>query len=483
MQDIFSITYIVQGIVKAEGESPYIEFKENNGDPDEMGEYISALSNMALLNGVPFGYLIWGVSDKTHQFVGTTLSFKNWKKGGQEILAYWKNLLTPSFALEDYELEIEGHHVLVLRIPAATHFATTFKKQAYCRVGTNKKNIKEYPLLEKELWQKLEDTSPEKRVVLSELSKQQVEEELMMKSYYSSLNVPLPNREEEWLSSFTREGFILEREKEFYSITAYGALLFGKNLFSFAGLENKLIRIVRYNTIDRLETMGKYEFNEGYVSSFEKAFAQIMALIQKADTFIQGIRHNQYSLPPIAIREALGNALIHQDLLSTGGPLVEVFPNRVEFSNPGSLDVPLDRLIDSSPKPRNEKMASFLRRINIGDTAGSGFDKIVASLEKEHLPPMKVEQTPSGVRVILFFAKSFDQLLTSEKQKAIYDHVVLAYLSSTLATNSSIRERFGLGERAKYQISRLLFQAVSEGIIKKTNGSDKKDSAYIPYWA
>ncbi len=483
MQDISTITYIVQGIVKAGGESPYIEFKENNDDPDEMGEYISALSNMALLNGVPYGYLIWGVNDKTHEFVGTTLSFNSWKKGGQEILAYWKNLLTPSLALEDYEIEIDGHHILVLRIPAATHFETTFKKQAYCRIETNKKNIKEYPFLEKELWQKLDDTSPEKRIVLSNLNSAQVESELDMKAYYSALGFPLPNNQEEWLSSFSIEGFVVEREKEFYSITAYGALLFGKQLYSFAGLENKMIRIVRYNTSDRLETMGKYEFNEGYVLSFEKAYTQIMSFLQIADTFVQGIRKNQYALPSISIREALGNTLIHQDLLSEGGPLVEIFPNRVEFSNPGRLDIPIDRLIDSSPKPRNEKMASFLRRINIGDTARSGFDKIVASLEKEHLPPMKVEQTPSGVRVILFFAKGFDQLLTSEKQKAIYDHVVLAYLSSRQATNSSIRERFGLEEQAKYQISRLLAQAVSEGLIKKVNGFDKKDTIYIPYWA
>ena len=37
-----------------------------------------------------------------------------------------------------------------------------------------------------------------------------------------------------------------------------------------------------------------------------------------------------------AVREILANALIHQDLAVTGsGPVVEVFSDRVDFTNPG----------------------------------------------------------------------------------------------------------------------------------------------------
>ncbi len=483
MQDLISISYIVRGIINEKTENAYIEFKENNSDPDEIGEYISALSNMALLCDSPFGYLIWGINDKSRELVGTKLSFKAWKKGGQEILAYWKNFLTPTLAIEDYELEIDQKHVLVLRIPAAAHFASTFKKQAYCRIESSKKNIKEYPLLEKRLWQKLENTSAERKIVASSLSETDLLDSLDFHSYYESLGIPLPHQKEEWIHSFSREKFIFEQEKGSFSLTSLGALLFGKTIISFSGLENKAIRIVRYNGDDRLETQGRYELNEGYAMSFEKAYSEILALIQLPDIFINGVRKNNYALPPIAIREALANCLIHQDLLSTGGPLVEVFSNRIEFSNPGSLDAPIDRLIDSSPSPRNEKMASFLRRINIGDTAGSGFDKIVASLEKAHLPPAKIEQTPTGVRLTLYFEKSFSLYTQKEKLDAIYDHVVLAYLSARIANNSSIRERFALDETAKFQISRLLASSIEEGRIKKAQGSNKKDASYIPYWA
>ena len=40
-------------------ETEWVEFKHNNADPQEMGEYISALANSAALSGKNSGYLIW----------------------------------------------------------------------------------------------------------------------------------------------------------------------------------------------------------------------------------------------------------------------------------------------------------------------------------------------------------------------------------------------------------------------------------------
>ena len=48
-------------------ELPWIEFKENNCDPQMIGEYISALSNTATLFGRSNAFLIWGVSDDSHE--------------------------------------------------------------------------------------------------------------------------------------------------------------------------------------------------------------------------------------------------------------------------------------------------------------------------------------------------------------------------------------------------------------------------------
>lgn len=56
----------------------------------------------------------------------------------------------------------------------------------------------------------------------------------------------------------------------------------------------------------------------------------------------------------------------HQDLSMTGvGPTVELFNDRVEVRNPGVPLLETLRLIDLPPRSRNEKMASFMRRIGM----------------------------------------------------------------------------------------------------------------------
>jgi ATP-dependent DNA helicase RecG len=58
-------------------ETEWVEFKENVTDPEMIGKRLSGLANSAALLGKPFGYLVWGVEDETHDLKGTT--FKPFK--------------------------------------------------------------------------------------------------------------------------------------------------------------------------------------------------------------------------------------------------------------------------------------------------------------------------------------------------------------------------------------------------------------------
>ena len=57
---------LVRELLKMDREATWVELKHNNSDPNEIGEYISALSNSAALEGRPFGYVVWGVDDSSH---------------------------------------------------------------------------------------------------------------------------------------------------------------------------------------------------------------------------------------------------------------------------------------------------------------------------------------------------------------------------------------------------------------------------------
>ena len=63
---------LIHYLVKFPKETEWLEFKTNYFQEDEIGKYISALSNSATLYEKNSGYMIWGIDDETHDIVGTT---------------------------------------------------------------------------------------------------------------------------------------------------------------------------------------------------------------------------------------------------------------------------------------------------------------------------------------------------------------------------------------------------------------------------
>lgn len=53
-----------------------LEFKENWFKPNELGEYISAMSNAAAIHGRDNAFFIWGIDDENHEIVGTNFDYK-----------------------------------------------------------------------------------------------------------------------------------------------------------------------------------------------------------------------------------------------------------------------------------------------------------------------------------------------------------------------------------------------------------------------
>jgi predicted HTH transcriptional regulator len=92
--------------------------------------------------------------------------------------------------------------------------------------------------------------------------------------------------------------------------------------------------------------------------------------------------------PPIAVRELVANALIHQDFSITGtGPMVEIFPDRIEITNPGVPLIDVQRLLDAPPQSRNDAFATTRRRLGICEERGSGIDKVIERLKPTNCLP------------------------------------------------------------------------------------------------
>lgn len=77
---------LVNELIKQPNESEWVEFKQNYHSSEEIGERISALANGACLHNQPFGYLIFGIEDKTHKVLGTSFKAKIAKKTFSKLL-------------------------------------------------------------------------------------------------------------------------------------------------------------------------------------------------------------------------------------------------------------------------------------------------------------------------------------------------------------------------------------------------------------
>ena len=81
--------------------------------------------------------------------------------------------------------------------------------------------------------------------------------------------------------------------------------------------------------------------------------------------------------------------------------MIEIFSDRIEVTNPGSPLIDPLRFIDQPPRSRNERLASFLRRIDICEERGSGVDKIVTAAELFQLPAPEFVEFEDDMRVTL----------------------------------------------------------------------------------
>ena len=133
-------------------ENEWVEFKENKGAPEDIGQYISALANTARIKAQPFGYMVWGIDDQTHRIVGTSFIPTKAKKGNEQLENWLVRLLTPRLDIRFYDLTVEEKQVVILEIPAALHTPVRFEGQKFIRVGSLTKKLKDYPEKERELW-------------------------------------------------------------------------------------------------------------------------------------------------------------------------------------------------------------------------------------------------------------------------------------------------------------------------------------------
>jgi ATP-dependent DNA helicase RecG len=465
-------------------ETEWLEFKVNNDHPQLIGEYLSALSNSACLCDKAHGYLVYGIDNTTHEVVGTAFRPHTAKGKGNEGLEPWlARQLSPRIDFKIFEYDYDGRHVVLFRIDAVYNTPVEFSGQAYIRVGEQKRNLKDYSEKERKIWQKAPLTPFENGIAAVNQTADNVFDKIDYPAFFDLLKMPLPDNRTGILSKLEEEKVISHGDSGF-NISNQGAILFAKNLNAFPSLARKAVRIIVYKDDSRLNAEREQPGTKGYAVGFAGLIDWIHDKTPANELIQEALRVDQKMYPKVAIRELVANALIHQDFSVSGtDPTVEIFPSRIEITNPGSPLVSPDRFIDHAPRSRNESMAAVMRRMNICEERGSGVDRALSAVEIAQLPAPEFQGEAGYTRVTLFAHREFKDMSRVDRVRACYQHCCLRWVSKEFMTNTTLRDRMGVDSKNYSMISRLIRDALDENLIKPADPENKSTKKkYIPWW-
>ncbi len=483
--NLFDFTNLIQSLTALPKETEWVEFKHNFADVQEIGEYISALANSAALHRQSYSYLVWGIEDATHQIIGTEFKPRTTKVGNEELENWLARMLEPKIDFGIYEFEIDNKPIVLFEIQPASYIPVRFAGAEYIRIGSYKKRLRDHPEKERALWSLFNELTFEKGIAFSRADEQKVLELIDYPAYFRLTSQPLPDNRAAILFKLESDRLIVNTGQNRYNITNLGAILFATRLNAFERLARKSLRVIIYKGINRVETIKEQPGGKGYAAGFQGAISWINDQLPQNEQIEQALRKEVRMYPDIAIRELVANALIHQDFnISGSGPMVEIFADRMEISNPGIPLIDTLRFIDEPPRSRNEKMASLMRRMRICEERGSGIDKVIFSMETFQLPAPDFRVAGGSTVAILFAPREFSKMDRTERLRACYQHACLMYVSGKRMTNASLRQRLGIKDENYPLASRIIGDTIDAKLIKQhvEGSTSKRDARYLPFW-
>lgn len=417
--------------------------------------------------------------------MGTSFDPHAARVGNEELESWLLRLLEPKIDFRFFHVVVEGRPIIMLEIHRAARHPVGFQGQEYIRVGSYKKKLKEFPEKERALWRIFDRAPFEDGIVSERASADDVLRLLDYPAYFDLLERPLPADRDGILAALAEDRLIRSSDAGGWDITNLGAVLFAKRLDTFHALRRKAVRVIQYRGKGRTETLKEQADGKGYACGFEGLIGYINGLLPANEVIGEALRKSVPMFPELAVRELVANALIHQDFFVTGaGPMVEIFDDRIEITNPGEPLVDTQRFVDTPPRSRNEALASLMRRFRICEERGSGIDKVVSQIELFQLPAPLFERPEGFTRAVLFAHKPLSAMDKADPVRACYLHACLRYVMRQPMTNASLRQRLGIDEKNIATASRLLGEAVESRLIVIADPeAGTRIRSYLPFWA
>ena len=310
-------------------EMEWFEYKKDTAvtRADDIGPYISALSNGAVMHGEPYGYLIWGIHNITHEIIGTM--FNNTGDTDDGPLEQMLNVGTePSMYFRFDEDIVEGKRVVVLTIPAARLVPTSYKGERYIRVGSSKVNVRKNPAREAELFR-----------ILNAQQDPTGRWEIQRSKYnISDINMPVFQKYLKTAKELERITIESDDPKEVLNAieVADGDVLLnaGAAIFVDSGINE--IQLVIFASDERLTILDSNRLTGSILGLTDKAVLYISQAMDWRAEFDGGTERIEIPEVPVkAIREAVINAFVHRHIESRQAVDIAIYKSFIDIYSPG----------------------------------------------------------------------------------------------------------------------------------------------------
>jgi ATP-dependent DNA helicase RecG len=367
-------------------EMEWVELKRNYCESQQLGEYLSALANSACLANQPRGYLVFGIDDATHAVVGTRFDPYSTKgKGNQDLLPWLAAGLRPNTGFEAHVVEHPDGRVVLFEIGPASGEPVSFYGTPYVRVGASKTELRNHPEKARALWTRGSDWSAEECAAasLADLEPDAVakaREQFVVKHPGQAAEVAGWDDQ-----TFLNKARVLKQG----AVTNAALLLLGRS--ESATLLSPAVAKISWILKDADNRELDYEhFGPPFLLAGDRLLKRIRNLIVRAlpsgTLFPQEI--SQYD--PWVIREALYNAIAHQDYRRHGRIVVVECPDRVLVANVGDfLPGDVETVIrQDAPQAlyRNPSLADAMVELNLIDTQGGGIKRMFETQRRRSFP-------------------------------------------------------------------------------------------------
>lgn len=407
---------VLQRLLDQPREQATLEFKSNWDLADDIGEYISALSNAAALNGHDRAWMVWGVDDATKAIKSTTFDpftqkVKTDKPGSNQQLIMWLQFMTqPRADFQFHEVTHPDGRVVMLEIHPARSAPVAYKQVRYIRINSNKVKLSDHSDKEARLWALLglkDDWTGEvvPGATLDDLDPEALTAARLRYTEFCIRGERDARRHEairKEIANYSPETLLNKaRITKQGRITRSALLLLGKDEAAhfLSPVDAKISWVLRDANND---TVTSHPFGMPFLLATDRVFERIrnVTLDHMPDGTLFPTPVQQYDA--WVVREALHNCVAHQDYLLSGKINVVEHPDKLVLTNLGQfIPQSVEWMLEHQSPPehyRNQWLIDGMIRLRMIEQAGSGIRRMFVTQRDRFfpLPDYTFDVSPQG---------------------------------------------------------------------------------------